>query len=213
MESHTDKELERMFRLDRATMEAVMERIGHLLVTGEPEKGRRACGHAIVPEQRLAVALRFLAGGSVLDIQEVFRPMSTAEVYESVWMVVDAINNEYKDDWAFPLPKGDDDVAADKELAVMCTNQPPSRGSARQNCRGLGGPSNLHTAHGAHAHDRLQFPHRRSHPHPTEVRLSDRGSSLKETVGTRSEHRHPNDHTHRHTHVVDHVEQTMLCSC
>ena len=61
---------------------------------------RRSSGVEVPAEARLAMALRYLAGGSFLDIQLV-HGVSHPEVFRSVWRVVDAINSALKID--FPI--------------------------------------------------------------------------------------------------------------
>ena len=42
-------------------------------------------------EVRLACALRFLAGGMMLDLSEIYR-LSMSECYRSIWRAIDGIN-------------------------------------------------------------------------------------------------------------------------
>ena len=51
----------------------------------------RAGGQLILPEVRLAIALRFLAGGQVLDLKCIYHVGKT-ECYRSIYMVVDSLN-------------------------------------------------------------------------------------------------------------------------
>lgn len=46
-------------------------------------------------EVRLALALRFLAGGQVLDLRLIF-DLSKSECYKTVYETVDAIDNVFK---------------------------------------------------------------------------------------------------------------------
>jgi hypothetical protein len=62
----------------------------HPTLTGCPAKLRYP-GGAIPPEVRLAIALRFLAGGQTLDLRICFH-VSQNECYRSVWLVVDGVN-------------------------------------------------------------------------------------------------------------------------
>jgi len=55
----------------------------------------------IPPELRLALALRYFAGGSALDIM-ISHHMLHTEVYNSVWMVVDAVNATQSFDIEYP---------------------------------------------------------------------------------------------------------------
>ena len=45
----------------------------------------------ISPEVRLAIALRFLAGGQIIDLRVCYH-VSKSECYRSVWCVVDGVN-------------------------------------------------------------------------------------------------------------------------
>ena len=67
MELLSDAEFERMFRLDRLTFQHLEERISPLVSRLE-EKAKNACGQEISVKTRLAVTLRWLAGGIQLDL-------------------------------------------------------------------------------------------------------------------------------------------------
>jgi hypothetical protein len=64
----------------------------------------------IAAEVRLAVALRWLAGGNVNDIHRLHH-VSKPEMYKSLWRVVDAVNAKYS--LSFPA---DDDLAGFRDL-------------------------------------------------------------------------------------------------
>ena len=52
----------------------------------------RVCaGHLIEPCTKLAICLRFLAGGQILDLKLIYRVGKSA-CYACVWLGVDAIN-------------------------------------------------------------------------------------------------------------------------
>ena len=105
--THLGVGFEGYFRLPRGLFDKVLDDIRPRLLTAHPEQGGRACGHAITPEHRLAVALRFFAGALWQDIVVGLRPVSKAEVFKSVWLVVDAVNNEYAGKWGYPQPGAD----------------------------------------------------------------------------------------------------------
>ena len=63
-----------------------------------------------MPEVKLAMALRFLAGGSPLDLKLIYH-VSTSFVYDSIWLVVDAVNKKLK----MELPLDDTDKLATLE--------------------------------------------------------------------------------------------------
>lgn len=89
----------------------LLEHIRSSIETEDTEMASRSAGSEVSPEVRLAMTLRFLAGGIVHDIHQGFG-VSRAEFYRSVWRVVDAINNTFP--ISFPL----DDVEKLKELEI-----------------------------------------------------------------------------------------------
>ena len=64
---------------------------------------------AVIPEVRLAVALRYFAGGDPLDLELIYH-ICHKEVYKSIWIVVDSINSRLK--MEFPI----DDIAKLQKL-------------------------------------------------------------------------------------------------
>mmetsp|Transcript_538 Transcript_538/g.1476 ORF Transcript_538/g.1476 Transcript_538/m.1476 type:complete len:240 (+) Transcript_538:80-799(+) len=69
-------------------------------------------GSPIALETMLAVALRFLAGGQILDIRLIYR-MSKPHCYQCVWRVVDAVNSHLVIE--FPI----DDLGRLKQLEAQ----------------------------------------------------------------------------------------------
>lgn len=67
----------------------------------KPVKPQRAPNGSVKNEVRLAIALRYFAGGSPLDIFPLYG-VGCAEVYKSVWMIVDAVNLCPDLDFSFP---------------------------------------------------------------------------------------------------------------
>ena len=63
----SDPMFQRMFRLDRATFYELAERIDHIIQRNEL-KSIQSSGSSIPTDTRLAVTLRWLAGGSYLDL-------------------------------------------------------------------------------------------------------------------------------------------------
>ena len=104
---HLNVGFESYFRLPRPLFDQVLADVRHSLLKAAPEQGLRSNGHIITPEHRLAVALRFFAGAQWQDIVVAMQPICKAEVYTSVWLVVDAINNEYAGKWDYPRPGKD----------------------------------------------------------------------------------------------------------
>jgi hypothetical protein len=74
---------------------------------------RKGAANGLVPSStRLAVAIRFFAGGSPYDLSGLFA-ISVKEVYRSVWVIVDAINNCHELRIEFPS-----DHAEQKKIAM-----------------------------------------------------------------------------------------------
>ena len=64
----------------------------HLQPADKTRAAQANGGHAIEPPVKLAVALRFLAGGMVADLKLIYNLLAKSTVYALVWLVVDAIN-------------------------------------------------------------------------------------------------------------------------
>lgn len=94
---------ESYFRLSRPLLTTLIERLSPYLQI-DKDQGFRSTGHAITPAQRVVVALRWMAGALWQDISIILAPISRKEIYKSIWMVVDAINSEFKGEWAYPTP-------------------------------------------------------------------------------------------------------------
>ena len=62
-----------------------------LEVTNVKMAKRAKWGHLVEPEAKLAMALRFMAGASPLDLELIYM-VSKNYVYSCIWLVVDAIN-------------------------------------------------------------------------------------------------------------------------
>lgn len=75
---------------------------GELTVHSERQAKNAKSGQLIVPEVRLAAALRCFAGGAVDDLALIYR-ISKSEVYDSVWAVVDAVNHAHKSELSMDL--------------------------------------------------------------------------------------------------------------
>jgi len=104
---HLNVGFESYFRLPRPLFDGVLADIQHSLLRAAPHQGVNSNGHSMTPEHRLAVALRFFAGAQWQDVVVAMQPICKAEVYTSVWLVVDAINNEYAGKWDYPRPGKD----------------------------------------------------------------------------------------------------------
>ena len=66
-----------------------------LVVSNEKQARFAKWGQLVLPEVKLAMALHFLAGGSPLDLKLIYH-VSTSFVYDSIWLVVDAVNKHLK---------------------------------------------------------------------------------------------------------------------
>jgi hypothetical protein len=85
-----DDFFKRMFRLDRATFYSLLTLIRPKLESDQLQ-AERSSGSPVVPVIKLAIALRYLAGGSYLDLVFAFC-VSHKHVMPYVWQVVTAID-------------------------------------------------------------------------------------------------------------------------
>lgn len=109
--NHLGISFECYFRITREIFDDILEDIRPHLERDNPQQGVNASGHNITAEHRFAVAFRFFAGALWQDIVVGMQPISKAEVYMSVWLVVNAINNEYVGRWDYPRPEKNAPVA------------------------------------------------------------------------------------------------------
>ena len=83
------------YRLDYEAFNALLDIVRADIQTENPSMAERSKGwnsQAVVePEVRLAVTLRYLSGGQVIDLRLIYC-ISTNECYVSIWRTVDAIN-------------------------------------------------------------------------------------------------------------------------
>jgi hypothetical protein len=92
----TEKEFKQRYRLDWAAFKALLRLIRDDISVHDEKQARYAKGGELVlPEVKLAIALRYLAGGSHLDLRLLYH-VSSSFVYKCVWAVVDAINDKVK---------------------------------------------------------------------------------------------------------------------
>ena len=109
----TSAEFKMRYRIDELSFDVLLEKIRDKIdIKDESQaaKSRSSVGK-IVPEARLALTLRYLAGASYLDLKLCYTPISTASLYKSIWVCVDAINE------AFPVEFPIDDEAKLREIA------------------------------------------------------------------------------------------------
>jgi hypothetical protein len=113
-EEHVTRFSEAEFKLRyRFTFDAFTELVellrADLSVSDEKQAKHAKWGTVIQPETKLAMALRFLAGGSPLDLKLIY-DVSKSYVYHCVWLVVAAVNKKLPMD--FPI----DDVGKLRKL-------------------------------------------------------------------------------------------------
>lgn len=94
-------EFKRAYRIDLATFNLLLHSIEEELEKNSLQANRSSSG-PVEPAVRLSMALRYLAGGSVHDIYRLHK-VAKETMYDSVWMVVDAINNHPDYQIAFPF--------------------------------------------------------------------------------------------------------------
>jgi len=101
-ESHvanmTEKEFRRFYRMKPKVFYEILHDIAHKIKKNEQMGYVSTTSGCVEPRVRLAVALRFLAGGSYLDISKLFG-VSENNVYTCVWDVVLAVNETYDFPW------------------------------------------------------------------------------------------------------------------
>ena len=85
-----------MYRMDARSFDALLDKIWPHLVSDEKQSrcSRKGVG-AVPPHAKLAITLRFLAGGLVHDLLLNYYPISKATVYKVIWQTIDAINAEF----------------------------------------------------------------------------------------------------------------------
>jgi len=99
------KEFLRTYRMSLQTFNHVLEKIRHRLVGGNEERARMMAERSspdgyVSPELRLSMTLRYLAGGSYIDIYQM-HGVAYQTFYKCVWEVCDAIIAEFPLD--FPI--------------------------------------------------------------------------------------------------------------
>ena len=93
--TYTDKGFIRDYRLNKTAFNNTLGLIRDLIQTANSDKALASSVGPISAAVRFAAVLRWLAGGAYQDIEKVYK-MSTAELYESIWRVVSAINTRVR---------------------------------------------------------------------------------------------------------------------
>ena len=118
----TDGDFRRMYRL---SWDAFTKLLALLKPELEPIDQTRASnakyGERVLPETKLAITLRYLAGSSIHDLKMIFKT-SISTLYDWIWSTVSAINSHPELQVSFPLPNkvpgkdADDDEYIDEQL-------------------------------------------------------------------------------------------------
>lgn len=93
------KEFKKMFRMSKEVFETLLEHISPFLHDTNLEEAERSSGSMIDKRTKLAVTLRWLAGGSYWDICLAFGVASGSFFNETtgpLWPTMHAINNSFK---------------------------------------------------------------------------------------------------------------------
>lgn len=117
-----DHEFTRYYRVDKPTFQHILERLRPALTTDE-EMARRGSSGPISPELQLSMTLRFLAGGSYLDIM-LLHGVHRSTFFVIIWRVIDAINNT--ESFALCFPIDDADKLSDISKKFMSNRKSPS---------------------------------------------------------------------------------------
>ena len=101
----TEWEFKRTFRLSRTVFNEVHGRIEHRLQCNETQRKNASGGTVVDTRIKLMIALRYLAGGSYLDLRLLFE-VPTPSLYRIVRKVVDAVNatSTSTRTWSSPPP-------------------------------------------------------------------------------------------------------------
>jgi hypothetical protein len=109
-----DAYFKRMFRLDRPTFSWLLELI-RPKIQGSEKQACCSSGSPIFPEIKLAIALRFLAGGIYLDLAFAF-DISHKHVMKYVWEVFEAVDQLVNN---IVLPLGNEQKLRDLEQGFL----------------------------------------------------------------------------------------------
>ena len=109
----TSIQFRRMYRMHKESFNELVDILAPKLPQQQPRKRGKDVNGPITNETRLAMALRWFAGGSKYDIA-CNHGVGVGEVYKSVWMVVDAIHATSSLDISFPSNHDEQQSMADQ---------------------------------------------------------------------------------------------------
>ena len=115
-----ERDFQRCFRLTRAGFQELHDALRNQLEVDSVAQAVRSRGYPIDSRVRLAVTLRYLAGGSYIDLRQLYK-ISKTEVFHCVWKTVDAINGYLK--IVFPLDDPDKLAILEAEFAAHSRKQ------------------------------------------------------------------------------------------
>ena len=121
----TEDEFKARYRLGSDSFYTLLDRLEPHLSPASKfhalQAARGNSGHPVEPAVKLAVCLRFLAGGQVLDLKLIYNLLAKSTVYAYVWEVVDAINKELVIE--FPIDDRSKLDILEKEFRARSRNQ------------------------------------------------------------------------------------------
>ena len=118
MDQFSDLEFQMQYRMSRTSFNALLELLLPL-ITKDEEMARRSSGSGVCPKARLAIALRWLAGGSYLDIAKAYGidQRNFFHPFGVLWDTLHALNEVL--DLDFSLAPADLERTA-KDYANIC---------------------------------------------------------------------------------------------
>ena len=115
-------EFKRAYRMDLPTFYKLLGEIEESIETKNTKQAERSSSGPVASAVRLSMTLRYLAGGNVNDIYRM-HGVSRDEMYKSVWVVVDAINNHPSFGMVFPIDDDERLAHIEAGFRAKSTNQ------------------------------------------------------------------------------------------
>jgi hypothetical protein len=97
----TEKSFKLRYRVSYDAFKELLSLIGSALNVNQTYAALNKWGEVVRPQTKLAIALRYFAGGSPLDLELIYHVVKSS-VMNCVWLVVDAINAQL-DNICFPV--------------------------------------------------------------------------------------------------------------